>query len=190
MCSCPGRAAGAVTAYVRLLLQHQRQGVDSQGSQALPTQGKLWPPEAVPQPAQPAFTNQGDSTPGESASSQPPAAVAAQPGTAVLQGAEEALDITIALLGSTSQPEQLVDQRLATGQALGTAGEVLFCSCMAWQLPCNMKHKTVPCCQPDTSAMVSRPPTVLLSADIKVTSQAVPFGSCCNACWAARGGHV
>lgn len=144
MCSCPGRAAGAVTAYMRLLLQHQRQGVDSQGSQALPTQGKLWPPEAVPQPAQPAFTNQGDSTPGESASSQPPAAVAAQPGTAVLQGAEEALDITIALLGSTSQPEQLVDQRLATGQALGTAGEVLFCSCMAWQLPCNMKHKTVP----------------------------------------------
>ena len=49
----------------------------------------------------------------------------------LLQGAEEALDTTVALLGSTSQPEQLEDLRLSTGQALGTAGEVLQLVCMA-----------------------------------------------------------
>ena len=145
---------------MELLSRHQWQGVDpapsqtglhislqqhlqlaasaapaAQGSQALPIQGKLWLQEAVPQPAVPACTNQGDSTPGESANSQPPAAVAAQPCTgSLLQWAEEALDTTAALLGSTSQPEQLEDLRLATGQALGTAGEVLFCLCKAWTL--------------------------------------------------------
>ena len=140
-----------------MLLQHQRQGVDpapsqtglhigpqqhpqlaasataaAQVSQALPKQGKLWLQEAVTQAAEPVFPNQGDSTPGESASSQPRCAVAGQPCSgSLLQGAAEALETTVALLGSTSQPEQLEDLRLATGQALGTAGEVLFCSCMA-----------------------------------------------------------
>ena len=55
--------------------------------------------EAVPQPAEPAFSDQGDSTPGESASTQSPAAVAVRPSTgSLLQGAAEAP----ALLGSTS----------------------------------------------------------------------------------------
>ena len=161
---CLGRAAGAVTGYMELLLQNQRQAADpaptqaglqlatstapaptkaelqlatstapaAQGSQELPTQGNLWLQEAVPQPAEPASTNVGDSTPRESASSQSPAAVAARPSTgSLLQGAEEALDTTVALLGSTSQPEQLEDLRLSTGQALGTAGEVLQLVCMA-----------------------------------------------------------
>ena len=142
---------------MELLLQHQRQGSDpapthtrlhnslqqhlqlaasaaapvAQGSQALPTQGKLWLQEAVPRPAEPALTKQGvDSTPGESGSSQPSAAVAVRPSSteSLLQGAEEAICTTIALLGSTSQPKQLEDLRLATGQALGTSGEVLSCS--------------------------------------------------------------
>ena len=157
---CLGRAVGAVTVHMKLLLQHQRQGVDpapsqtglhigpqqhlqlaasatpaAQASQALPTQGKLWLQEAVSQPAEPVFPNQGDNTPGESASSQTPAAVAGQPCTgSLLQGAEEALDTTVALLGSTSQPEQLEDLRLATGQALGTAGEVLFAVLLSYGL--------------------------------------------------------
>ena len=87
------------------------------------------------QPAEPVFPNQGDSTPGESANSQPPAAVAGQPCTgSLLQGAEEALDTTVALPGSTCQPEQLEDLRLATGQALGTAGEVLFAVLLSYGL--------------------------------------------------------